>query len=430
MNRPPHEPTRRFRPAHRLLDNAASNATALGCAGCPDLAQCGGLHTEAGIFDCDSLCSCGDPSACDMVCRNRPNSFVQRFIEVGGFELGNVPRVAPLAAQRLPEVVPYIDHKYRRARAVEEPVVAVPLYELFNLSTGEPLVRSRTELAARFLIPDEAVVIATGVNRDAKLEAWWAFADRPPVTQVLKDLGIALVTAPNFSLFIDVPRPDNLHSIKRIALSWAELMAAGIPAALHVNARTDHDYRRWTRFIQERPEVAFVAFEFGTGAGFRGRMDWHVDHLCQLAEDAGRELTLIVRGGAPAQARLRRHFARVVLIETDAFAKTMKRRKATLNSAGRLRWAREHTAEGEALDDLLAHNIAARRASLLTSNFAPVSAAARSIAGSRPTQNADRKSGRVGDVRQLNLPLEARAMAANFQSMVTAPKPEIPIIGG
>jgi hypothetical protein len=59
--------------------------------------------------------------------------------------------------------------------------------------------------------------------------------------QTLLDLEIALVTTPNFSLFTNVPRPDNLHAIKRIGLSWAELVAGGVPAALHINARTDYD---------------------------------------------------------------------------------------------------------------------------------------------------------------------------------------------
>ena len=88
--------------------------------------------------------------------------------------------------------------------------------------------------------------------------------------------------------------------MKRIALSWAEVMGLGVPAALHLNARTDHDYARWTKFVAERPEVTMVAFEFATGAGYSERLEWHVDRLCALASAAGHELTLIVRGGLRA----------------------------------------------------------------------------------------------------------------------------------
>lgn len=220
---------------------------------------------------------------------------------------------------------------------MNEPVVAVPLYELFHMRSGQPHVRTRAEIAARFLIPENATVIASGVDRDIKLEAWWAFADRALIMSSLRDLGIALVTVPNFSLFLNVPRPDNLHSMKRIALGWAETMMAGIPAALHLNARTDQDYGRWMRFVRERPEVEIVAFEFRTGAGAPSRIDWHVDRLCRIADAAGRPLTLVVRGGAQVLHRLNRHFGQVILIETDAFARTLKRRRAEFTEAGRLR---------------------------------------------------------------------------------------------
>ena len=173
----------------------------------------------------------------------------------------------PLVRTPLPSLVPFVGHKYSRSKPLVEPVVAVPLYELFHLGTGKPHVRSRAELSERFLIPHDAIVIATGVDRDTKVEAWWAFADRDGVMQTLRDLGVALVTTPNFSLFTNVPRPDNLHGMKRIALSWAELMAAGVPAALHINARTDYDYARWTQFVAEatRGRDARIRVRYGCG---------------------------------------------------------------------------------------------------------------------------------------------------------------------
>ncbi|MGD4086964.1 hypothetical protein QT607_22765, partial [Xanthomonas citri pv. citri] len=128
------------------------------------------------------------------------------------------------------------------------------------------------------------------------------------------------------------------------------------PAALHLNARTDQDYARWMRFVRERPEVEVVAFEFRTGAGVPSRIDWHVDRLCRIADAARRPLTLVVRGGAQVLHRLKRHFAQVVLVETDAFARTLKRRRAEFTEAGRLRWPRISTPKGAPIDDLLAHN--------------------------------------------------------------------------
>jgi hypothetical protein len=104
-------------------------------------------------------------------------------------------------------------------------------------------------------------------NRTSELEP----DEAPRARGFQGDLGIVLVTAPNYSLILNVPRQDNLHNMKRIALVWAEFMAGGVACALHVNGRTPYDYMRWRDFVAERPEVRHIAFEFGTGAGSSAR---------------------------------------------------------------------------------------------------------------------------------------------------------------
>jgi hypothetical protein len=421
MNRrPAHEPTRDFRPSPRLQDDAQRNALWLGCRGCPDFKACGGLHTEAGIFDCGDLCSCANQETCDMVCRRKPLAFFERLMEIGGFDLETTPRVVPVVASPLPDHIPLIGHKYSRTGTLAEHVVAVPLYEIFHMGTGEPHVRNRAELAARFLIPDNAIIVATGVDRDFKVERWWEFANRAKVMQALRDLGIALVTTPNFSLFTNVPRPDNLHGMKRIALSWAELMAAGIPAALHLNARTDFDYARWTQFVAARPEVEIVAFEFGTGAGHPNRIDWHVERLCALARAAGRPLILVLRGGVRMLPRLRASFAQVILIETEAFSRALKRRRATITEAGRLRWLRAPTPKGDPIDELLAHNVTTVRIALSSPRLAMPNASRVRVPVRRPAADANRQPAQPSFMAELDASLQAGAVTANSKRVIVA----------
>jgi Domain of unknown function (DUF4417) len=422
--RPPHEPTRSFQRSRRLQDDATRNSRSLGCRGCPDFKHCGGLHTEAQVFDCSDLCSCTDRSRCDMICRNNPDLFFARVMEVDGFDLDTIRRVLPLPLPHLPEVVPLISHKFSRGRMLHEPVVAVPLYELFHMGSGEPLVSTREELSDRFRIRTDAVVVASGVNRDVKIEAWAAIADRPRVLATLQALGVALVTTPNFSLFVDVPRPDNLHGMKRIGLSWAELTAAGVPTALHINARTDHDYARWIRFVDERPEVAALAFEFSTGAGYSGRIDWHIEQLCGLADCVDRPLMLVVRGGVRALLKLRAHFSRVILIDTEPFSRAVKRRRAVLTDGGKLRWVRSHTPKGAPIDDLLAHNVAtirtARAIQLLPLRLP--SPTRRPVVPRRPAQHANRQPGQASFMPELDMSLKTRAVPVNRKNIVVAAK--------
>jgi hypothetical protein len=186
--------------------------------------------------------------------------------------------------------------------------------------------------------------------------------DRRSILLALKDLGVTLVTTPNYSVLTDVPRTDNLHAMKRILLAWTEMAAAGLPSALHVNGRTEHDYVRWGDLIAGRPEIEVLAFEFGTGCGRGERIDWHVAQLCALAKRVERALAIVVRGGVRKLDTLRQHFAQVSLIETEAFARTIRRRRAYLSESGRLKWAKFTTPTGAPIDDLFAHNVSLVRA--------------------------------------------------------------------
>src|SRR5262249_23695679 len=160
------------------------------CRGCPDFKHCGGMHTEAHIFDCSDLCSCADRSKCDMMCRNNPDLFFERLMEVNGYDLDTIPRVPPLPAPNLPEIIPLISDKSPRNKILREPVAAVPLYELFHMGSGEPHIRTREELSERFQIPARAVLVASAVNRDLKVEAWWAIAERSRILESLRSLDL------------------------------------------------------------------------------------------------------------------------------------------------------------------------------------------------------------------------------------------------
>ncbi|MDX1170676.1 DUF4417 domain-containing protein [Sinorhizobium medicae] len=292
-----------------------------------------------------------------MVCRFNPAHFVARMREIDGFELGTLARVQELPLPSLPPVVPFIHHKYSRAVPLNEPVVAIPLCELVDLGSGQLHVRTREELSARFLVPAGAAIVVSGVDKDNIIERWWELNNRPALIAQLRKLGITTVTAPNYSVLTDVPRTDNLHAMKRIFMVWSEFAAAGLPAALHVNARTEHDYKRWAELIRERPEISVMAFEFATGCGRGERINFHTSQLMLLARRVGRPLDIVVRGGLHVLPQLTQAFRWVTLLETQSFSRTQRRRRAYLDEAGRLHWAHSPTEVGAPLDELLAHNV-------------------------------------------------------------------------
>lgn len=423
MNRrPSHRPPHPFPQPQRLWDDATRHALSLGCPTCLERDRCGGVHSDAGILDCRDLCSCDDESKCDLVCRLSPSRFVARMREVRGLDFENAPRAPVNGVPDIPLIVPFIDHRYGRDATLDEPVVALSLYELVHLATGQPHVGSRAELATRFRVPEDATIVVSGVDKDRPIERWWELKERCANLAALKELGVALVTAPNYSVLTDVPRTDNLHAMKRILLAWTEMAAAGLPAALHVNGRTLRDYARWGDLIAERPEIEILAFEFATGCGQGERIDWHVAQLCALADRAGRPLALVMRGGGRRLGELQRHFARVSLIETEAFSRTIRRRRAYLTESGRLRWVASPTPRGAPIDELLAHNIAMVRASY----EAPFRPALSLQPPTRQRRRAVRRNGEPAQpslLSQLQLSGEAWGVATNPQRVVAAAKP-------
>lgn len=339
--------------SHRLHDDAARHTLALGCGACVDLSECGGQRIAAASYSCMDRC-CGGVEGCDVVCPRNPTVFVERHREVKGFRRCEVPRAPLHSLPLLPSTVPVLYGGTGRS-LYTGPAVALPLSKVLCRADGHPRFRSMAEMADRFRFAPGAAVVLTATSDDRPLEGWWKWgaAGRRRAVRALATLGVCAATSPNFSLFTDRPRFDDLHSMKRIALTWQEMVDEGLPVALHVNARTEADWSGWTAFVVGRPEVDAVAFEFATPA----RIQWHAAQLSQLARNAGRPLRLLLRGGRTVVPLLRSAFAEVVLLDTTAYMRTMKRQRGHMRPNGRLGWVGETTLPGHLLDDLFEHNL-------------------------------------------------------------------------
>lgn len=343
----------------QVLWNDASRFTqSLGCSNCPDRAICGGLSVAASVYDCTSLC-CQRPSECDAVCRNKPDEFAKRVREVEGFSLLNVPTTLPVEYPIITSVVPVIFHGHKRSLGFDgHGTVCLPLFKVVSAHSGTVLYSTPAALHQKFRLAEGTTIILTGISTDPALEKWWSLGTdrRLDVIRKLKELKVAIVSTPNYSLFTDQPRWDDLHSMKRIALVHREFVHEGLPAALHVNARTERDWSRWREYINSRPEITHIAFEFATGAGWAGRLDWHLKNLLALADSVSHPLHLIVRGGSVVLRQLTSSFEQVTFLDTSSFLKTMRRKAAVARQNGTLRWRHAPTRKDESLDLLLKKN--------------------------------------------------------------------------
>ncbi|MDE0420424.1 MAG: DUF4417 domain-containing protein [Gammaproteobacteria bacterium] len=293
------------------------------------------------------------------VCRNKPRDFARRVREVGGFQLDNVPRASALPDISLPGVVPVLYHGDRRAGLFAPPAVCLPLYAVVRRSLSRARFADADDVARTFKFKSGTPLVLTGTDIDRPLERWWSLGGngRKQAIRVLKGLDVQLVTTPNYSMFTDRPRWDDMHSMKRIALTHQEFVGEGVRAALHVNAITERDWERWTEYVHARSEVKEVAYEFATGAGWAERTDWHIAQLVGLSRNAGRPLHLVVRA-APRNVLgdLAAAFSGMTVLDTSTFIKTVRRQRGRGAALGKIEWQPSPTEDKEALDELLMDN--------------------------------------------------------------------------
>jgi hypothetical protein len=356
---------RSLRRERQLWHDVYRNSPSLGCLTCPERSLCGGVCVAAPYFDCLTYC-CGNAVGCTSICRANPKLFARRLWEINGFALDNVPRGPVLPAPDLPRVGSVVFHGNSRAEAAKLGVAALPLSTMFNRRDGCPRYGSPAELRDAFCLTPDTPIMLTGTEDDPPLERWWELgvSRRAAIIRAMRAAGVGLTTTPNYSLIVNAPRWDDLYAMKRIALVHAEFLAEGMPAALHVNGRTDTDFRRWAEFIAVREEITHVAYEFTTGTGRARRRNQHAIWLAGLAADVGRPLHLIMRGGFDLLGTLVTRFSGITVLETDSFMRTMKRRRAMLAENGQLSWRASPTRAGTPLDTLYAGNVEAVQTSV------------------------------------------------------------------
>ncbi len=340
----------------RRLQHQPGGTPSFGCASCPHQRVCGGLSLNIPIMSCRDLCECTDEQPCNAVCPRRPEAYIAYMNEVDGFDLLSLPLAPATPTCQLPHNVPVIYGRSRRAHALRTSVAAVPLSAVIRRSTGLSRFGTRDELMDAFLIDRNAKLVLSGVDHDWRIEPYWSQARDANIVDALRRLHPDLVTVPNFSLFSNVPRHDNLVNMKRIAICWVELAMAGISTALHVNARTQRDWERWAEFIRHQQSVSWIAFEFATGARINHRGDWYVRQLIWLAEQARRPLNIVVRGTLGMNA-LRNAYQSVTLLDTVPYSKSHRRFKAVRLPTGRIKWRRSWTLFEQPVDDILQHNV-------------------------------------------------------------------------
>jgi hypothetical protein len=236
--------------------------------------------------------------------------------------------------------------------------VALSLHRLYDKKDGRIRYNTPVELRAAFSLARDTKIVLIGSGRDQPIENWWGLSsNRLSALEQLQQLDIEMITSPNYSLFTDVPRHDNMRNIKRIVVTWNEILRAGIPAALHANARTVRDYNRLLELAADRRELTDFAFEFKTGGAWPKRLSFHAWHLARIGRATLRPLRFVMVGGVSVLPQLARAFNEIVYVDSHAFMKSTYRHRLFAQNDGSIGDAPEPTAKATSLTPLLLENI-------------------------------------------------------------------------
>lgn len=337
----------------RIVDDDARvdvGTYAAGCTTCPLLAKCGGYTTSYTTWSCMDNCDHCDKDTCDLVCLKKPARFNRDLMEVGGFDL--VARAQFTAMEPLPHYVPVLQHTGLYTGVVELPIAAIPLAQIVRADGAIPF-ENGDHLRARFGVGAKTKLLLVGTGKDPGLERYWRYGRAKELAPKLRALDFVGAISPNFSLFLDEPRPTHLHNRKRSLICAEEWTKAGLAVAPYLGAVTPTDWDAWRGFLAEHPEIVSVAKEFQTGNANPHRGGTTLVVLDRLQQRLGRRLHVIAIGAAQFARDLSLRFDRFTIVDSNPFMKTVKRR-AMVRAQPRLA---EESAQNEDLATLFDHNV-------------------------------------------------------------------------
>lgn len=331
----------------RLLENIPQS-----CSNCALQRGCwGGAPIQADLFGCGIKCfGCND--ACQDVCPAKPD-LLDRIREVRGLD-GRVPHITP-SSLGVHQYIPMIDRRITGLDLLDEPVVAVPTRVLVQ-GRGRKygaIACDADELRRRLGISPAAEIIAVSVAHDDVIERFWKLRRRHNIPAHLARLGLAGVTCPNYSFFLDATRLNTVINRHRMICVMEDLTEAGVPVIPHLNGLCDSDWTYWAQFLSTNEGVTTVAKEFQTGAGEVANRPEVLRRLGDLQQKVGRPIHLIAVAGGKLVGELRRVVARVSVVDSTPFMKTLNRQKKMTRGG----WTSCPTRGVQGMFDLLRHNI-------------------------------------------------------------------------
>lgn len=293
-------------------------------------------------------------------CVSRPNRLIAVLQDASGLDATRRWNITQVASH-LPAHIPHLHNGSGRTKPLTARWVALTTFDL--ISPGSKRVFSDPyDLRRHFQVCTDAQVLLLSIGKDNCLEQYWRWSAVRDFARYLAALGVAHITAPNFSYPLDVPRTEHLVNRVRSLKCAEQFSAAGLSVVPHLNAFNQRDWDCWQEFMRDHTDISLVAQEFQTGLATPKRASWHIRQLRNMEQSLGRGLHLVAVGG-------RRHLpllvglSRLTVIDSVPFIRACMRRLLNHDSG---KWVISLTPAGDPIDDLLEANVRAYHAAIMS----------------------------------------------------------------
>jgi hypothetical protein len=227
-----------------------STSCGLMCDRCPAAARCGRTP---------NFClrgRCGD--CADPLLRMDVRQAV--IDHLGGLDLGWRRPVRHPQPADLPDHLPVLVQAY--ADAVDVPWVALHGGRVFGSAGRGITPKHRLPLRDAYRLGTHTKIALELYVEDRVLEGLWS--SRQAIIRELPALGFDLILAPNFSVWRDHSRFEQLVQQRRAFAFYHELVEAGLPAVPDVGwSLFEPDGRLWAEWINGQPDLRAVSIFCG-----------------------------------------------------------------------------------------------------------------------------------------------------------------------
>ena len=267
-------------------------ACGLQCDACPAAARCGRTPNFCLRGRCEG---CADPQQL-MAERHRVME------HLGGLDLKWPRPVRHPDLPALPDHLPVLVQAY--ADPVDVPWVALHGGRVFGATGCSITPKHRQPLGEIYRLGPNTKVALQLYVEDRVLEGLWA--SRRTIIAELRELAFDLVLAPNYSVWRDSSRWDQLVQQRRSFAFYHELVEAGLPAVPDVGfSLFEPDGRLWAVWINSQPDLAAVSIFCG-GRKIHAELRAHRETVEDIAlfHRAVRPEVAFVLGGIHSFGRL------------------------------------------------------------------------------------------------------------------------------